>query len=95
MTRREKENLTKIAVTAICIGFVAISKFFSVTLPLFGASGMNVGFGGIFTAFPAFLFGPLYGGVATAISDLLGVIIKPSGPYNPIFTITAFCGRCV
>ena len=76
MTRREKENLTKIAVTAICIGFVAISKFFSVTLPLFGASGMNVGFGGIFTAFPAFLFGPLYGGVATAISDLLGVIIK-------------------
>ena len=95
LTRREKENLTKIAVTAICIGFVAISKFFSVTLPLFGASGMNVGFGGIFTAFPAFLFGPLYGGVATAISDLLGVIIKPSGPYNPIFTITAFCGGVI
>lgn len=95
LTRREKENLTKIAVTAICIGFVAISKNFSVTLPLFGASGMNVGFGGIFTAFPAFLFGPLYGGVATAISDLLGVIIKPSGPYNPIFTITAFCGGVI
>lgn len=92
MTRKEKENLIKIAVTAICIGFVAISKFFSFTLPLFGASGMNVGFGGIFTAFPAFLFGPVFGGVASAASDLLGVIIKPTGPYNPIFTITAFCG---
>ena len=92
MTRKEKENLIKIAVTAICIGFVAISKFFSFTLPLFGASGMNVGFGGIFTAFPAFLFGPVFGGVASAVSDLLGVIIKPTGPYNPIFTITAFCG---
>lgn len=92
LTRKEKENLIKIAVTAICIGFVAISKFFSFTLPLFGASGMNVGFGGIFTAFPAFLFGPVFGGVASAASDLLGVIIKPTGPYNPIFTITAFCG---
>ena len=92
MTRKEKENLIKLAVTAICIGFVAISKFFSFTLPLFGASGMNVGFGGIFTAFPAFLFGPVFGGVASAVSDLLGVIIKPTGPYNPIFTITAFCG---
>ena len=29
------------------------------------------------------------------ISDLLGVIIKPSGPYNPIFTITAFCGGVI
>lgn len=93
MTRKEKENLIKIAVTAICIGFVAISKFFSFTLPLFGASGMNVGFGGIFTAFPAFLFGPVFGGVASAASDLLGVIIKPTGPYNPIFTITGLLRR--
>ena len=89
---KAKQNLQKLAITALFLGLVAACKPFSFTIPLFGASGMKVGFAGIFTAFPTFLFGPVYGGVASAASDILGCIIAPIGAYNPIFTIVAFIG---
>ena len=37
----------------------------------------------------AILFGPVAAGLQGALSDLLGFIIKPSGPYFPGFTLTA------
>ncbi len=35
------------------------------------------------------LFGPAVGGIVGALSDILGFIVKPTGPYFPGFTITA------
>ena len=51
----------------VCAMFLALSvviNFFTETgIPLFGADGNQVKFGGEFTSFPALLFGPIYGGV--------------------------------
>lgn len=88
----QKEMTKRIAITAVLLALVAICKLFSFNVPIFGSSGMNVGLGGIFTAFPAMLFGPVFGGVASACSDLLGCLIKPTGAYNPLFTLAAFVG---
>ena len=35
------------------------------------------------------LFGPAVGGIVGGMSDILGFIVKPTGPYFPGFTITA------
>ncbi len=35
------------------------------------------------------LFGPAVGGIVGALSDILGFIVKPTGPYFPGFTVTA------
>ena len=35
------------------------------------------------------LFGPAVGGIVGAMSDILGFIVKPTGPYFPGFTVTA------
>ena len=35
------------------------------------------------------LFGPAVGGIVGGLSDILGFIVKPTGPYFPGFTITA------
>ena len=37
----------------------------------------------------AILFGPVVAGVQGALSDLLGFLLKPSGPYFPGFTLSA------
>ena len=37
----------------------------------------------------AILFGPIAAGLQGALSDVLGFILKPTGPYFPGFTLTA------
>lgn len=96
----KKENIRKctvrITLTAVFLGLALVLKsFLSFTIPIFGGSGLRVGFAGIFTAFPAFLFGPLYGGITSGLSDFLGYVIKPEGAYIPWLSITAFCGGVI
>lgn len=87
-----RDSTIRLTVTAVMLGCVAVTKLFRFEIPMFGGSGMTVGFSGIFTSIPAMLYGPLYGAVASAGSDILGCIISPIGAYNPLFTLTAFVG---
>ncbi len=87
-----RETTRKVTLTAVLLGLAALTKLFSVNIMIFGGSGMRVGLSGIFTTFPAILFGPIYGGMASAASDIIGCIISPIGAYNPLFTLTAFAG---
>ncbi|MDO5378626.1 MAG: folate family ECF transporter S component [Clostridia bacterium] len=43
----------------------------------------------------AMLFGPIVAGMQGALSDILGFIIKPTGPYFPGFTLSAMLGGIV
>lgn len=87
-----RESTVRLTITAVMLGCVAVTKLFRLEIPMFGGAGMTVGFSGVFTAIPAMLYGPLYGAVASAGSDILGCIISPIGAYNPLFTLTAFVG---
>jgi hypothetical protein len=61
----------------------------ALTIP---GSGIRVGMSGIFTFFPAILCGPIWGGLASGLSDLLGYLFAPDGAYIPWLTLTAFLG---
>ncbi|MDD4125351.1 MAG: folate family ECF transporter S component [Eubacteriales bacterium] len=87
-----RETTRKVTLTAVLLGLAALTKLFSLNILIFGGSGMRIGLAGIFTTFPAILFGPIYGGMASAASDILGCIISPIGAYNPLYTLTAFAG---
>lgn len=94
-TTKASDNIRKhfgrLVVSAMFLALaVVINTFTEIAIPLFGADGMQVKFGGVFTAFPAFLFGPFYGGIVCAASDILGAFIKSTGAYVPWFTVTAF-----
>lgn len=43
----------------------------------------------------AMLFGPVVAGMQGALSDVLGFILKPTGPYFPGFTLSAMLGGVV
>ena len=43
----------------------------------------------------AMLFGPVVAGMQGALSDILGFMLKPTGPYFPGFTLTALLGGVI
>ena len=43
----------------------------------------------------AMLFGPVVAGMQGALSDVLGFMLKPTGPYFPGFTLTALLGGVI
>lgn len=90
---RVKSSLLKMTLCAVFIGLAVVAKLFlSIKIPLLGADGLRISLAGVFTAFPAFICGPIYGGIASAASDFIGYIIKPDGAYIPWLTLTAFAG---
>ncbi len=71
---------------------LVLKTAFSFHIPLFGENGMSVGVSGIFSIMPSVLFGPAYGAVVSGLSDFLGYLLKPVGPYMPLLTLTAAAG---
>ena len=97
VSSREKTRrlLYRIAFTAVFTALaVALKAFTNLALNIPGV-GIKIGFSGIFTFFPAILCGPVFGGVASALSDVLGFLIAPDGAYIPWLTLTAFCGGVI
>lgn len=94
MSKRQKSRLLlrRITVTAVLIALAVVIKCFTKIALTIPGVGIQVSFGGIFTFFPAILFGPLYGGIASAMCDFLGAMIAPTGAYIPWLTLTAFAG---
>lgn len=63
---------------------VILTRFFAIETPI-----IRIGFGFIAISLSAMLFGPLVGGMAAAIGDVLGMMIFPKGPFSPGFTLSA------
>lgn len=93
--RRSAQVLRRITVTAIFAAFAIVLKAFTNLALNIPGLGIKVGVSGIFTFFPAILCGPIYGGIASGLSDLLGYLIAPDGAYIPWLTLTAFCGGVI
>ncbi len=85
-------TLKEIIQTALLIAITLILRNFSYMLYFGGGTGMRVGLSTFFSKLPALLFGPLYGGIADGVIDVLAYIIKPEGGYMPLLTLTAILG---
>jgi ECF transporter S component (folate family) len=86
------QTTRKIIQTALFIALAFVIRNFAVMVYFLGAPGMRISFAGVFSRMPAILFGPLYGGAASGILDIIGYLVKPEGDFNPFFTITAILG---
>ena len=87
-----RKLLAAMTVTAVLTALAVVIKCFAKIAMTIPGVGIQVSLGGIFTFFPAILFGPIYGGFASAMTDFLGAMIAPTGAYIPWLTVTAFFG---
>lgn len=86
-------NYTKILVlTGLLIAISLVIKYFSTYVYILGIPALRVGFSGPFSNLPGILFGPVIGGITKALVDVLGYLMKPTGGYIPLLTVTAILG---
>lgn len=82
------QAIRKIVQTALLISLALVARNLSVMVNIMGATGMRVGFSQVFSRMPALLFGPVFGGIAAGIVDILAYLIRPEGAFIPLLTIT-------
>jgi ECF transporter S component (folate family) len=82
-----KKRLTvqRMVLIAVLIAFhVVVTRFLSIQTPF-----VRIGFGFLAIVFAAVLLGTVEAAIVGGVSDLLGALLFPSGPFFPGFTLTA------
>jgi ECF transporter S component (folate family) len=79
-------QLKKLIIISLFIALeIILTRFCSINTPI-----MRIGFGFLPVAMLGIMYGPVWAGIAYLLGDVLGMMIFPSGPYFPGFTLTAF-----
>lgn len=85
MKKRKTFPVRKLSTLAILIALeVVLSRFCSIN-----TAGWKIGFGFVPVAIAGILYGPVSGAIVGGLSDFIGAILFPIGPYFPGFTICA------
>ena len=83
--RKSNSFLIKLSIVAVlsALGFV-LDRFLSIN-----TQAVKINFAFIPAAFAAMLLGPLCGALVWGLTDLIGALLLPFGPYHPGFTVCA------
>lgn len=82
----KNQNTSRLIAIAFLIAIeIILTRFLSINTPI-----LRIGFGFLPVAMIGILYGPLWAGMAYAIGDILGIMLFPSGPFFPGFTVSAF-----
>lgn len=81
-----KKRIRLITISAMLVALeIVLNRFLSIN-----TMGLKIGFSFVPIVFAAIFFGPLTAGIIYGISDFLGALLFPIGPYFPGFTLSAF-----
>lgn len=86
---RRTQTLTTVGI------FLAIQMLLSSFGVFQVTEGLKISLAHLALAPTAMLFGPVAAGIQGALSDFLGYLLRPSGPYFPGFTLTALLGGVI
>jgi len=82
-------RLRRLVTSAMFLGIaLMIRTYFTIYIPMLGGTS-RVGVVGIFSIPPSILFGPFFGGMVTGLLDLIGFMLRPSGPFLYQMTLVA------
>lgn len=90
--KAQPREIQKVVQTGLLLSIALVIRSLSYTLYIAGVPAIRIGFAGCFTRLAGVLFGPVYGGIASGITDFLGYLMKPEGGYIPWLTLTAIGG---
>lgn len=80
---------TKRLVISALLTAIAVLLAGPLSIPVFplGIYSLKIGLGALPVILTGILFGPVYGGIAGGLTDVLQFLISPKGAYMPWFTI--------
>lgn len=68
---------------------IILTRILSIRIALGNVEGIRIGFGALPIVITGIFFGPAAGGLVGMLSDIVGYLINPVGPYMPHFTLTS------
>lgn len=81
-----KSNTKKIAELGLLISLqILLTHFLSINTPI-----VRIGFGFLPLSVIGMLYGGFTAGICAVIADIMGILLFPTAPYFPGFTLTAF-----
>ncbi len=87
---KTKDLNKKITVTGMIIALAVIVNLTRMDILLGGSPVLRISFGGPLLRFIAIAIGPLFGGIAAGITDILSYMLRPEGgPFLPELTLTS------
>ena len=85
MSENSKKQLHRLCACAMLVALeIVLNRFCSIN-----TAGLKIGFSFVPPMLAAMLYGPAASALVYALSDFLGAILFPIGPYHPGFTICA------
>ena len=87
----EFKNLRVLLFAALLVALRVALK--SVSIPV--AADLRIGVGFFINAFGSMVYGPVVAVAAAALTDTLGALLFPTGPYFPLFILTEIAGSLV
>jgi ECF transporter S component (folate family) len=82
---KQNSNVTRLIILGLFIALeIILTRFLSIHTPI-----VRIGFGFLPIAMLGIMYGPLWASAAYAIGDLIGIMLFPSGPFFPGFTLSA------
>lgn len=88
---RDAKDTRMLVFAALMIALRVALK--SVSIPI--AADLRIGVGFFVNALGSMVYGPVTAVFAAAVTDTLGALLFPSGPYFPLFLITEIAGSLV
>ena len=85
------KNVKSVTVAALLVALAVTLKFLKIAI----TPTLEFSFAFLATASAGFLFGPFVAGTVGALSDLLGYVVRPTGPFFPGFTLNAIINGVV
>ena len=82
---KQNSNVTRLIILGLFIALeIILTRFLSIHTPI-----VRIGFGFLPIAMLGIMYGPVWAAAAYAIGDLIGIMLFPSGPFFPGFTLSA------
>lgn len=82
---KQNSNVARLIILGLFIALeIILTRFLSINTPI-----VRIGFGFLPIAMLGIMYGPVWAAVAYAIGDLIGIMLFPSGPFFPGFTLSA------
>lgn len=88
----ELKNIRCIAVMAVLIALDLVLKSF---LNIQVTDSLKISFAFVAVAALGMFYGPVAAGLACVVTDIVGYLLKPSGTFNPLFTLVEVTGGII
>ena len=85
------KNVRSLTVAALLVALAVTLKFLKIVI----TPTLEFSFAFLANASAGFLFGPFVSGTVGALADVLGYLVRPTGPFFPGFTLNAIINGVV